>query len=751
MSLLRLSTLAFFCLLFPVLAIAQQDQLILRLGTQLRQSAPDTNRLEILLELGWYYVARPGEYKPDLDSAFLYLKAAKNLDEQIGTNPLSELTLWYLSLCYFEARQAQPAKDLCVEMIDKFYRSAGKAEEEAATWFRMAKSINRNDSTFSTLIFFLEQARLKYGQLQNKEKQIEAYKEIADIHLNQGKLDQSEKELLEVIDMYKSIGFRNLHYTYDLLSAVSTLKGNLNRALYYALEMIKSMETTGDSAVAGVFYYRLAKVYGDLGQTEQSVKWLQKANAQSPNPHYGVCRRIALGLIELGKAAEALSFIQNTVRRSPPGPFMDKAYVANAMGDCHNALQSYDLAERYYLQMVYYQRLLKARDYYSVTVNYTIAAFYVNRFRYAEAEFYLKKILTNPSGIATTQQMKDTHLLLFKVDSAGGNYLSAIQHYQRHKLLNDSLFNETKSRQIEELQIQYETEKKEQDLRLLQNESALQQSRLQQANLTKNLSFGGGALLLIILGLLYNRFRLKHRSNRQLEIQQIEINQTNRSLQNLLEEKERLLREIHHRVKNNLQIVMSLLNSQSVYLENDAASTAIRDSQHRIHSISLIHQKLYQSENIGQVDMQVYIRELVEYLQDSFNTGKNIHFDLNITPTEFDVTQAVPIGLILNEAISNAIKYAFPTSNTGQVAISMQQAGQDRFLLSISDNGVGLPADFDPQNFNSLGMSLMQGLSKQLHGTLELTSNNGLIINILFVKDKSLQADTASPDMNLIA
>jgi two-component sensor histidine kinase len=83
-----------------------------------------------------------------------------------------------------------------------------------------------------------------------------------------------------------------------------------------------------------------------------------------------------------------------------------------------------------------------------------------------------------------------------------------------------------------------------------------------------------------------------------LELQQIEINQTNRSLQNLLEEKERLLREIHHRVKNNLQIVMSLLNTQSEYLENDAALVAIRESQHRIHSISLIHQKLYQSENV---------------------------------------------------------------------------------------------------------------------------------------------------------
>src|SRR5262249_22759774 len=138
------------------------------------------------------------------------------------------------------------------------------------------------------------------------------------------------------------------------------------------------------------------------------------------------------------------------------------------------------------------------------------------------------------------------------------------------------------------------------------------------------------------------------------------VTQKNEQLQYLLKEKEWLVREIHHRVKNNLQIVMSLLNSQSAYIDNEPALTAIHDSQHRVQAMSLIHQKLYNSENLSSIEMSNYIRELAYNLRDSFNAGKHIRFNFNIESIEMDVSQAVPVGLILNEAITNSIKYAFP-------------------------------------------------------------------------------------------
>ena len=180
---------------------------------------------------------------------------------------------------------------------------------------------------------------------------------------------------------------------------------------------------------------------------------------------------------------------------------------------------------------------------------------------------------------------------------------------------------------------------------------------------------------------------------------------------------------------------MSLLNSQSVYIDNEPALTAIHDSQHRVHAMSLIHQKLYGSENVSSIDMSIYIRELVTYLADSFDTGQRIRFTYDIEPLEMDVSQAVPLGLILNEAITNAIKYAFPNGRTGLIALSLTTTAPQHYILHISDNGIGMPAGLNSKK-GSLGMSLMEGLSEDLNGSFEIESDQGTTIEIAFVQDR---------------
>jgi two-component sensor histidine kinase len=236
-----------------------------------------------------------------------------------------------------------------------------------------------------------------------------------------------------------------------------------------------------------------------------------------------------------------------------------------------------------------------------------------------------------------------------------------------------------------------------------------------------------------------------------LEIQQLEINQTNLQLQQLLDDKELLMREIHHRVKNNLQIVMSLLNTQSSFLESGTALTAIRQSQQRIHSISLIHQKLYQSNSFTRIEMSGYIHELIDYLKDSFNVDQRISFVTQLDVVYLDVTQAVPLGLLLNEAISNALKYAFPNDRTGDITVTLQRKVSDQYTLSISDNGIGWPPGFDPQDVKSLGMSLMKGLSKQLNGNLEISNGTGLRIRLIFKVDVLNWRETHSDEIETAA
>ncbi|MBD0256584.1 MAG: histidine kinase, partial [Cytophagales bacterium] len=204
--------------------------------------------------------------------------------------------------------------------------------------------------------------------------------------------------------------------------------------------------------------------------------------------------------------------------------------------------------------------------------------------------------------------------------------------------------------------------------------------------------------------------------------------------QRLLQEKERLLREIHHRVKNNLQVVMSLLSSQADSLQDKAALSAIQESQHRVQAIALIHQKLYQSEGVARIPMQDYIEEVVAYLHESYCLHQQVHFQVEVEPIELDVTQAVPLGLIINEVLTNAFKYAFPGGRPGTITLRLQRLAAT-CQLTIADDGVGLPAHYDPAQSRSLGMTLLHGFSGQLGGELTLTSPPGLSINLVFEEE----------------
>lgn len=269
----------------------------------------------------------------------------------------------------------------------------------------------------------------------------------------------------------------------------------------------------------------------------------------------------------------------------------------------------------------------------------------------------------------------------------------------------------------------------QQQSRLQKSEIARQDVEVANANLVRNISIGAILGFLVVITLLVMRYRQKQKTTALLESQKNEINAKNASLERLLEEKDWLVKEVHHRVKNNLQMVMSLLNAQSHYLQDEKASSAIRDSQHRIHSMSLIHKKLYQSDNVTTINTEVYINELIEYFRQSFNISQRITFRTEIEAIELDASQAVPIGLILNEAITNSVKHAFP-DGSGTISIYLMLLQHDKIRLQVSDDGTGM------QNENSaaktLGMRLMNGLSEDLDGIFTLDGQNGVSITLEF-------------------
>ncbi|MGB3693123.1 MAG: PAS domain S-box protein [Spirulinaceae cyanobacterium] len=200
-----------------------------------------------------------------------------------------------------------------------------------------------------------------------------------------------------------------------------------------------------------------------------------------------------------------------------------------------------------------------------------------------------------------------------------------------------------------------------------------------------------------------------------------------------LREKEILLKEIHHRVKNNLHIISSLLDLQSDYLEDERFSSIFADSQSRIETMALVHEQLYQSKDLRQINLEDYIHRLMDNLAISYNCDLSIiSLFVEVEPVILNLETAIPCGLLINELVTNCFKYAFPYGRSGKIHIKLQQNTEKRICLAVWDNGVGIPPSVDWQNSNSLGLELVHTLAEQLHAEITLDRKNGTSFTFRF-------------------
>ena len=198
-----------------------------------------------------------------------------------------------------------------------------------------------------------------------------------------------------------------------------------------------------------------------------------------------------------------------------------------------------------------------------------------------------------------------------------------------------------------------------------------------------------------------------------------------------LVEKNTLLQEIHHRVKNNMQIISSLLNLQIKYVDDGKAVDVLKESQNRVKSMAMIHDKLYMSEDLTKINFVEYIKSLVSNLFYSYNIDETIKPKLEIDMISLNMETAVPCGLIISELVSNCLKYAFPDGMIGEIYVSLRSV-KDNYELIISDNGVGLPEEFDINNTKTLGLMLVNSLTEQIDGKISINRDNGTLYRIIF-------------------
>jgi two-component sensor histidine kinase/CheY-like chemotaxis protein len=212
-----------------------------------------------------------------------------------------------------------------------------------------------------------------------------------------------------------------------------------------------------------------------------------------------------------------------------------------------------------------------------------------------------------------------------------------------------------------------------------------------------------------------------------------EQKRTEKALATALAAKEVLLKEVHHRVKNNLQIISSLLNMQTELLSDPAMVDVFRESQQRVQAMAMIHERLYGQEDVERLDFQDYVDGLAHDLLYAYGVDPGrVRLRLQLSPVSLELNQAIPCGLILNELLTNALKYAFPNGRNGEISIELSADGENRVTLRVADNGIGLPPDFDPAQSNSLGLKITTILTRQLRGKMTQEPGPGTTFTLSF-------------------
>jgi two-component sensor histidine kinase len=738
-------------------------------------------QIEAALALSDYYTLKQGEKAEDLDQAMIYALKAKDISTRTKNSSAYNNALFAIATICIERGNSRAAFEVVNEAPDS---ARIRLLLQLSTYYYYGGQLTT--SSDSAIYCALEAKKIS-RRIGRPDKEIDVLLHLTDLYSRQPDIPAATKQYDEVIPLIQKNPMPAKHLIYMRLSTIQIVLGNYNLALAHAVTALKEMERTKDYVRAVDLYENLGFLYKSISQFENSIHYYDLAigiykKQHRSTPIWFATQNIVDVLLKMKQPDQALVTAQRTAKKFAPVNDDERHLLAKSLANCYRALRKYELAEKYYLEM---DSLCRNRYFFDAGGYRDMSQFYIEQNRFNEAAVYLQRIIPYINAF-TAPAKAQLYILFYKVDSASGNYASAMQYLVKSKMLEDTVWQLTKTRQIQEIQVQYETEKKDQALKLkeqnilllsrqaelrqkdldqvrlelqyeaaakakdmelsklqaarkdkdlllkqqnielLKNEALLKQSSLENANLTKNISFASLVLLFVIVVLLYNQYRIKQKNNR-------EVNLKNQSLLGLVEEKELLLKEVHHRVKNNLHTIISLLETQSTYLKDDALA-AVQNSQHRVYAMSLIHQKLYQLDNSTNINMAVYLPELLHYLADSFGTGNRIRFQTNIDNIHLDISQAIPAGLILNEAITNSIKYAFPGNKDGIIEIEMIYTTGNNVRFSVADNGIGLRYNWQSVHTSSLGLKLMKGLSEDIRASFTIHNHNGTRIIVEFEK-----------------
>jgi two-component sensor histidine kinase len=518
------------------------------------------------------------------------------------------------------------------------------------------------------------------------------------------------------------------------------------RSQQIALQIAQKL---GDKKRIGIVTYRMGCEEQLLGKLPESFNHLLKAYSifegeKMEKRMVQTNQKIAQVLFDKNDMTSAMKYYQKTIELAQKYNYEE--YVGHALSDMamiHSRANNYQLALKNFLQasQIYgklglegfkqnslintagiYKKLKQfdksfeilnncvkyyrsTKDVYAeATATAAMGEVLLEQKQYPTAEKKVKEaldLLKKQEG-NLPQRVEFTDLLS-KIYDASNNIPAAYEAQKQWRVLYDTLSNQKSRDAVAELQTRFETAQKETQIKDLDQKTKTQKSQLIFA-------ISGLTVLAMLLGLGYFLYRKLQVKNQKIEQQSQQLST--------------LMKELHHRVKNNLAIVSSLLNIQSNRLEDKNAAKAVREGQMRVQAMSLIHQRLYNTDNLSTLNLKLYLTELAESLMQAYGySADSFDLQINADNPELDVDLAIPIGLIVNELITNSFKYAYEGIEHPSLTINFKN--DKDITLQLQDNGIGIDESVMSKNAGSFGKKLIKGLTNQVNGKCRFENNQG--------------------------
>lgn len=610
------------------------------------------------------------------------------------------------SLCLSAAIMVSPNDSLIILLNEA--RRTSNPHLESRLFNTIAFDWLSHDRYDSALPYFQGSLRLNQ-KLKNDTLAAQNFNDIGLVFYQLGALDSSlwyYEQALAAFEKEKLLGKEAI--TRLNLSMVYYDKGAYEKALEFALESVPGLERTSSLQALGSCFNILALIYSRLKEFDTAIEFHNRAlvTRKKIDNRRGVAQsfnNIANIYKELKAYDSALTYYDRSLKlKSDLNDIAGSASTLNNMGEVMLALHRLVEAEGYFLESLRIKKESGNRAGEVYTQN-NLARLALMRKRYPQAKRHLDFAEEGAAALGLLDEIRVNYSLRVRYLKETDNPALALRYSEQLMKIKDSLLTMEKAEALAEIQTAYEIEKKDQQITLLEQERALQQSALALTDAwVKGLSLAS-TLALAIVGLIYWQYHREQQNRKGTQT---------------------LLKELHHRVKNNLQILSSVLSLQAQQLTDEQALQAVKSSESRVNAMALIHRKLYSKGQDRTINIKSYITELITYLVHSYGFSENgIKVNLSLQDVEVDIDKAIPLGLIINELISNAFKHAYIDHPSPALTIDLFRE-KEGLKIDIGDNGNAIRGGKGTRS-GSFGLRLVNMLMGEMKGRYEMSLNEG--------------------------